>query len=49
MYRRATGDDNPSDGCHRGEERPKEYTEQDPPGRWEDWYARALVDNFKAR
>jgi hypothetical protein len=117
VYRRAPGDDNPSDGCRRGEERSmdqtatkvsellhevaethhrvyritdgadddwaswysrwlttlselpdllgtrpvrseltyllvrldKEYTEQDPPERWEDWYARALVDHFKAR
>jgi hypothetical protein len=27
----------------------KEYTARSPAERWEDWYASALVDHFKAR
>jgi hypothetical protein len=27
----------------------KDYTEQSPSLRWEDWYASALVDHFKGR
>jgi hypothetical protein len=27
----------------------RDYTQQAPADRWEDWYAGALVDRFKAR